>query len=152
MLIVLYSLHMTACGFYGIGINIDSFRFVGQYPVLYISLYNCVNFPIGPSSNAFSISAAIKFVPVALVALLFFYFFDGMFHLCRCNGGTTFIISLWSCDSVISIIVIPYTQSKCLLVLLLKTKHVAMFVHCSRCLRSVSTIPYPLDLFMHLSC
>ena len=79
MLIVLYSLHMTACGFYGIGINVDSFRFVGQYPVLYISLYNCVNFPIGPSSNAFSISAAIKFVPVALVALLFFIFLMACF-------------------------------------------------------------------------
>ena len=67
MLIVLYSWHLVAFGFLGIGINIDSFSSFGQYPVLYISLHNCVNFPSGPSSNAFSISAAIKSVPVALL-------------------------------------------------------------------------------------
>ena len=39
--------------------------------MLYISLYNCVNFPSGPSSNAFSISAAIKSVPVALLVFNF---------------------------------------------------------------------------------
>ena len=58
---------MVAFGFLGIGINIDSFSYFGQYPVLYISLHNCVNFPSGPSTNAFSISAAIKSVPVALL-------------------------------------------------------------------------------------
>ena len=39
-------------------------------------LHNCVNFSIGPSSNAFSISAAIKSVPVAL---LFFNFLMACF-------------------------------------------------------------------------
>ena len=72
MLIVLYSRHLVAFGFLGIGINIDSFRSFGQYPVLYISLHNCVNFSFGPSYNAFSISAAVK--SSCASALLFFNF------------------------------------------------------------------------------
>ena len=67
MLIVLYSWHLVAFGFLGIGIHIDYFGSFGQYPVLYMSLHNCVNFPSGPSSNVCSISAAIKSVPVALL-------------------------------------------------------------------------------------
>ena len=79
-------------------INIDSLRSFGQYPVLYISLYNCVNFSIGPSYNAFSISAAIKSVPVAL---LFFNFLMARFTSVDVIEGP--LINVWSCYSVISI-------------------------------------------------
>ena len=47
--------------------------------------------------NTFGISAAaIKSVPIAL-------FLCGMFHLYRCIQGTTFVVNLWYCYSIISI-------------------------------------------------
>ena len=33
-----------------------------------------------------------------------------MFHLCRCNRGTTFIVNVWSCYSVISTVVVGGTK------------------------------------------
>ena len=67
-IIVPYSWHLVVFVLLVMGINIDSFRYFGQHPpVLYISLHYCISLLIGPSSNAFSISAAIKSVPVALL-------------------------------------------------------------------------------------
>ena len=65
MLIVLYSWHRVA---YGLDWYINSFRYLVDIPCF---RYSVVNLPIVPSSNAFSISAGIESVPVALLFLVY---------------------------------------------------------------------------------
>ena len=52
ILIVLYSWRLLAFGFLGICMNIDSFRYVSQYPVLYILVHNCVHCSTGLTLSA----------------------------------------------------------------------------------------------------
>ena len=132
MLIVLYSLHLAACGFYGIGIILTRSDLLTN---ILCCIFHYTTALIFQLVHHLTLAASLL-----RTSLLFFIFLMACFTSVDVmgGGGGTFIIDFCSCYPVISIIVIPYTQSKCLLVV---KKHGDTCVHCSRCLRNVSTIP-----------
>ena len=71
-LIVRNSVHFSAFGLLGRGINIDCCISVGMYPLLYIVLHNSVTNSRLYSSKALSASIGISSVPVALTFWIIF--------------------------------------------------------------------------------
>ena len=135
-----YSWHLVAFGFLGIGIHMDSFRFFGQYPVLYMSL-------IFQLVHHLTLSASL---PRSRLRQLFCCLMacftcvdvnDGL--LASLISGLVTLSSAYSCP-MYSIEMLDSAS-------FFKT-HVVMFVHDPRCLGSLSTIRYLPHLFMHLPC